>query len=166
MKDFKNRIKFILLLMLSLIWMLVIFGLSSQEASDSNNLSKGVTQMILEFIDFVLPGVSLDAKIYNGVIRKIAHFTAYFILGLLSYSVLRQTKLKPGKEASYALLFCFLYAVVDETHQIFVPGRSGELRDVFIDTSGSGFGILFIIILHNLAKTYSGFLHKRQKKLL
>jgi len=39
------------------------------------------------------------------------------------------------------LLSCSLYAVTDEIHQLFVPGRSGELRDVMIDSIAALVGV-------------------------
>lgn len=44
-------------------------------------------------------------------------------------------------------VICLAYAVSDEIHQYFVPGRSCELRDVFIDFSGSVLGIILIAII-------------------
>lgn len=41
-------------------------------------------------------------------------------------------------------LFCIIYALSDEIHQLFVFGRSGELKDVLIDTIGSFLGIILI----------------------
>jgi VanZ family protein len=41
----------------------------------------------------------------------------------------------------YSLLICLIYSISDEVHQIFVPGRSGEVFDVLIDTLGSFIGI-------------------------
>jgi VanZ family protein len=41
-----------------------------------------------------------------------------------------------------ALLLCILYAISDEVHQIFIPGRSGEIRDVIMDIVGSSVGVL------------------------
>jgi VanZ family protein len=50
----------------------------------------------------------------------------------------------------YSLLICYLYALSDEFHQLFVIGRSGEFKDVIIDTLGS---ILAIIIFKNKMKS-------------
>ena len=42
-----------------------------------------------------------------------------------------------------AFLGTFLYACSDEFHQLFIPGRSGEFRDVMIDSTGGIIGIVF-----------------------
>jgi VanZ family protein len=52
-------------------------------------------------------------------------------------------------------MICILYAILDEVHQIFIPGRSGEIRDVFIDSSGSGTGILAYLAVSRITKRVS-----------
>ena len=44
------------------------------------------------------------------------------------------------------------YAITDEFHQYFIPGRSAEIRDVLIDSSGALTGILFVIIVLAIIK--------------
>ncbi len=48
-------------------------------------------------------------------------------------------KLSNKKIILITVLICFLYAVSDEIHQYFVPGRACRMLDVIIDTSGSAF---------------------------
>ena len=62
-----------------------------------------------------------------------------------------------GKQYSKAralltLAICFLYAVSDEVHQVFVPGRAGRISDVMIDTSGAVLGILLVFSVIQLIK--------------
>ena len=49
-----------------------------------------------------------------------------------------------------SITLSFLYACTDEIHQIFVPGRSAQFRDVLIDTLGASFGCLLIHALLTL----------------
>ena len=42
----------------------------------------------------------------------------------------------------YSFIFCFLYACSDEVHQLYVPGRSGNIKDVFIDSIGISFALV------------------------
>ena len=74
--------------------------------------------------------------------RKTAHFTEYAILGALFYlNLIQFPKLNSRiKKLLLPILFSFLYAITDEIHQIFVPGRSAQFRDVLIDTLGASFG--------------------------
>ncbi len=123
--------------LLVLAWMALIFFLSSQQAADSNQLSTGITKIIVDLISGVFPGLSPQLEWLNHIVRKNAHFIAYFILGLLQINALYANGLRGRKAFIIALLICFLYAASDEFHQTLVPGRSGELRDVFIDTTGA-----------------------------
>lgn len=67
---------------------------------------------------------------YDFTLRKLAHMTEFGIL----YVLVRRARPKgPG----LALAFCFLYAMSDEWHQSFVPGRSGRWLDVAIDWTGA-----------------------------
>ena len=85
---------------------------------------------------------------YSFIVRKAAHFTIYLILGLLVSIVLTQKCLNLKQIIIYTVLICMAYAVTDEIHQIFVSGRSGEIRDVILDTCGSTIGILINIIIN------------------
>jgi VanZ family protein len=99
-----------------------------------------VTEVIVETIERVTPGrvSSLDFQIFNHFIRKNAHFLLYFVLGMLVMNALIQTGYK---NIWLALLICVLYAVSDEVHQTFVPGRGGMVSDVVLDSVGAFIGI-------------------------
>ncbi len=70
----------------------------------------------------------------DTLLKKLGHMTGY---ALLSLSLIRGLGKWNRREILLALLFCFLYAITDEFHQRFVPGRSGRFLDVLIDTSGA-----------------------------
>lgn len=127
--------KIIIKITLVILWMIVIFCFSNQVSDDSTKLSNGV-------IRNTICKISKDCdktieKTFKPV-RKCAHFCVYLILGLL---VMNCFKIKK-KYIIYSVFICLLYSISDEIHQIFVPGRSGELLDVFIDTFGSFIGII------------------------
>jgi VanZ family protein len=80
-------------------------------------------------------------------LRKAGHVSEYAILTLL---VLRYALAKNRKSPIVlAGAVAFLYACSDEFHQLFVPGRSGAVRDVFIDGIGIG-GIMIVALLWRL----------------
>lgn len=136
--------------------MMLIFSFSAQVADDSNNLSTGVTEIVVETVEKVAPNADLDVETLNGIIRKNAHFIMYFILGILVFSALGSNMTFP-KRLVAALLICSLYAATDEIHQMFVPGRGPAVFDVFIDTSGTCAGILtYIVIINVFFKEYRG----------
>jgi len=118
-------------------WALVIFILSNQPAA----VSSGQSGVIVGHLQQAMPGVS--TAILTFLVRKSAHIIAYFVLGVLMYRALRVSIRRwPARTvAGLALLSCSLYAVTDEIHQLFVPGRSGELRDVMIDSIAALVGV-------------------------
>ncbi|SMP57299.1 VanZ family protein [Anoxynatronum buryatiense] len=143
-------------------WMALIFHLSAQPAVDSNELSTGITQRLMAVLQQAFPRLmeGLEVSRLNRFVRKSGHFFAYLILGLLVSNALghsgqqytgrnestrhplnRRNHLPLGKPL-VALLICFLYAVSDEVHQLYVPGRGGQVSDVLLDTAGASIGIL------------------------
>jgi len=100
-------------LVLALAWMALIFWFSSQSVLAS------------------LPDSLLDA-----VFKKSAHMMAYAVLWALWW-------LATGRRTWLALAITVGYAVSDEFHQTFVPGRNGWWVDVLIDTTGALLAILF-----------------------
>lgn len=133
------------------IWMAVIFFFSAQPAVASDGLSKGFMLVIIKAVSWIYP---LDVESsttqdwidqFNGAFRECAHAAAFFILALLVYNALRRTGFKGLKAFFTVLVFCALYAVSDEIHQIFVPGRACEMTDFVSDC----FGILMGLILYN-----------------
>ena len=71
---------------------------------------------------------------WDLVLRKIAHAAEFAILGALLF--------RATGRAGLALVLGVLYAVSDEVHQSFVPGRLGSPVDVAIDAVGVAVGVL------------------------
>lgn len=120
---------------LLILWMLVIFYLSS-EGSDTSSERSGA---IVDTIRVVAGGLPTDFLTF--LTRKAAHMVAYFILGVLMYSVVRTYNLRPRMAVLLSIGLVCAYAISDEVHQLFVPGRSGEVRDVLIDTTAGAAGV-------------------------
>ncbi|WP_353095829.1 VanZ family protein [Tissierella praeacuta] len=144
MKKFKvnHNYKKILSYSVVILWMTLIFYLSSQPVHQSNGLSKKVTKVIVETAEKVAPTVKINHGKANHIIRKNAHFFTYLVLGILIMYILRLSKMNMVKCTILALIFCILYAISDEVHQLFVPGRGAQLKDVVIDTAGAMTGII------------------------
>lgn len=81
--------------------------------------------------------------------RKGAHFFAYGILSLLMFRALRGTDLErrewKGRYLVISLLVCVLTAIIDETHQAFTPGRTGNPNDVLLDSVAATFVQMLIL---------------------
>ena len=124
----------------AIVWMGMIFSLSNQPGGGSGALSRLIMSYLAKF--------GIDFQAWFGehavwVLRKCAHFTEYmilFFLLLLAFSVRWERKTARW----WALLGTFLYAASDEFHQLFIPGRVGDVFDVMIDTSGGLFGLVLI----------------------
>lgn len=153
-KKRENRIVCrILLTVLTLLWMLVIFTMSGADKDESNAQSGSICRYLCEtFVDGfeeMDPEEQLAMEeALSFPVRKCAHLTEYAILGVLlsltiSSYVTDSDSQKVSKWVTVTLPFIigFLYAVSDEIHQLSVPGRSGQLRDVLIDSTGVLIGI-------------------------
>ena len=117
--------------------MIVIFSFSAKTASDSTVESMFITTRLIKLFINNPPQNLLD--ITETIVRKAAHFTEYAILGILMYNLFRSFNVS-SKKSFFAVAVCFLYAVSDEIHQYFVPGRACRFLDMLIDTAGSAFG--------------------------
>lgn len=124
-----------------ILWMLLIFNLSSQLREESNKLSKGITEIVIERVEKVLPKYDFDVNRFNHIIRKNAHFFVYLILGVLVLNAMRRIGVSRFKGIILTLLICILYAISDEIHQAYVPGRGPQAKDVLIDSCGYILGI-------------------------
>ncbi|MDN7226354.1 VanZ family protein [Planococcus sp. N064] len=137
------------------LWMALIFSLSHQPASKSSEMSTGITEMIVVAAEQVVPGIAENFGQLEHIVRKNAHFFIYLILGVLAIHAFSKSGLRSFRGFGLSVVLCVLYAISDEFHQLFVDGRSGELRDVFIDSSGAIVGIAMYKITENLLKRNS-----------
>ncbi|QNO13296.1 VanZ family protein [Alkalicella caledoniensis] len=137
---------------LVLLWMGLIFYMSAQPATQSQEMSKGVVEVVVQTVERVAPSLAeqLDIRYLHHIVRKNAHFIIYLILGVLVINALNVSVVEGWKGIVFALSICILYAISDEVHQLFVPGRSGEVRDVIIDSAGSSVGIGVYLGLTNV----------------
>lgn len=118
------------------VWMLVIFLMSNEIAGTSSARSGEIVRTIQSI------GVSAPVDLLTFLVRKAAHICAYFVLGILLFNLLKEYDLGVKKMISISIAIAMLYACTDEVHQVFVFGRSGEVRDVLIDTAGATLGVV------------------------
>jgi VanZ family protein len=127
----------------TLIWMVLIFSASSD--SHSYEHSSRLIAPLLHWLFPQMPETRVDAIVYFT--RKCAHLTEYAVLALLLWRAVRRPMKNDPRpwvwpEAGLALAIVFLYAASDEFHQIFVPTRTAQVSDVFIDTAGGAASLL------------------------
>lgn len=120
-------------------WMGLIF-LFSNEVADSSSERSGA------IVDVIARSVSWSQDILTFLTRKAAHMFIYFVLGVLMFNVVKEFPLSKKRAVLLSVLFVMLYAITDEFHQTFVPGRSAELRDVLIDTTAGAVGVMIYYI--------------------
>ena len=144
------KLQAILFGILTVIWCIVIFSLSAENADESSQTSGTFVDIVCEVF---VPGFeeqteTKQAEIREDVsfyVRKTAHFTAYGILGSLAYLTFCMIKRRRVRIPA-AVGFACVYACTDEFHQSFVGGRSCELRDVIVDTCGALTFVLLLIL--------------------
>lgn len=131
---------------LVILWMGLIFFFSHQPAAESSELSSGITEVIVDVVNVIAPDndIIFNQGVINFSIRKAAHFGVYLVLGLLVSNGLICSSIPRPKVIILALLICALYAISDEFHQLFVPGRSGQVSDVLLDSTGGLVGVLLM----------------------
>lgn len=126
-------------LLLSFAWTAIILRHSYMPAETSNAVSLGV----LDALQVVFPWLT------NHILRKAGHFTEFAILGIFWTGTFRNAKnftlFKP-------LGMCLFTAVCDETLQLFIAGRSGNVRDIWIDFAGAFLSTLVTCLIYQFRK--------------
>jgi VanZ family protein len=107
----------------AILFMAIIFIASSTTGSDIPNFG---------IIDFV--------------VKKGGHLTGYALLGAAFFHAIGRENSARRRWIAIAAILVVLYAVSDEWHQSFTPGRNPSARDVFIDTIGGLLGITVLLV--------------------
>lgn len=153
----KNILRIILILLL-LGTFYIIFGFSSQDGEKSGSISRRITEKIATFIPQIQKENEIEKEnIMNTmerIIRKMAHFSIYTLVGLLLMALVSTYNIKEKNRLIITLTTGIIYASSDEIHQSFVPGRSPMITDIVIDTMGVILGILLIILGKKIIKKY------------
>ena len=129
--------------------MTAIFLFSSQYSDDSAQLSSGFLKWLEDVFSIVVG---------HNFLRKCAHFFEFCALGATVSLGFFTTLKRTAPLAS--LILCFIYAVSDEIHQIFVPGRACKAKDMFIDLCGAALGIIFFTLI----VSFIGYVKKKRKE--
>ena len=132
--------------MLLVTWMIFIFIMSSFNDNISSYQSNTIATILYSIFN-----IESNSNVIF-IIRKFAHVSEYFVLGILTFNLVS----KYGVKLTYlfSFLFCILYASSDEFHQLFVSGRVGSITDIFIDMIGI-ITALLIMYLFNKFRTKS-----------
>lgn len=125
--------------------MAIIFTMSSFNSIESANQSNYIVNIISSVLNIN------NIELLNLIIRKLAHYIEYLILGILVINMF----IKNNIPQSYliSIIFCIIYAISDEIHQIFTPGRACQIKDILIDSIGSITGIYLYKLISKRKKS-------------
>lgn len=173
MKHFINIRLLYFVFMLSV--MGVIFYFSHQDGEVSKEVSKQVVSNVedakheikkeekaeavevkpefhlTDIVYLVLGGLLAVTKVG---IRNFAHVFLYWLLGIAVFLVLKDVR-RISHKLCWALGICFLYSISDEFHQMFIPGRDGQIEDLLMDAAGY---VVALVVCHVIAK----WMHRRK----
>ncbi|MDO5703033.1 MAG: VanZ family protein, partial [Lachnospiraceae bacterium] len=136
----------------TLIWMVVIFQLSSQDALETTGLSYKVTETVADVLHkTVLKDRSYEELVetLHPYVRKAAHMAEYAILYMLLFLSFFFSMLAT-RSASVSIVIAFIYACTDEFHQTRVSGRAGSFMDVCVDMTGVLMAVCVILFIYSL----------------
>lgn len=151
----KVKILRIILIILIVLWSCLIFLFSSQDGGESSGFSR-------KFVEFFVKDAELVDKI-EPYARKVAHFSEYGLGGVLFISLFSTYNWTDRRKMTTSILLGVWYATMDEIHQLMVPGRSGALKDVYIDSLGITTGVVGMMIVLKVAEIIIN--KKKNKKL-
>lgn len=153
----------IVFLVLSVLFASMIFCFSARNGVESTEDSYTVG---MEFGRIIHPDfknwpeeaqLAFAAKV-DHPIRKLAHATEYAVFAMLLCGVWLDARRKRKLSALFAWGTATVYAATDEFHQLFVPGRSGQVKDALLDSCGAAVGVLLLMFVLWLVS------RKRQKR--
>lgn len=160
-KSKKTALKFLWAAVI--IWMAVIFFFSAQSGEESFKLSGGISERLINLLIPLIQRLNWDtakfAALFESALRILAHGAIFFVLGVLLALTMQCYNISMFKRFLFSFSVSVAYAVSDEIHQIFVPGRAFEFFDIAVDSLGALVGILLV-----MAVFYNKFKKRKDKK--
>lgn len=133
---------------LAILWMTMIFSFSNQKAEESGEVSGRLIYRVTEAVSQALrlgwdeEALTECVERLDHPVRKAAHMTEYAVLACIFLGNCSCYPVFAGRRYLWAFALAASYAATDEFHQLFIEGRSGEVRDVLIDSAGAAAGLL------------------------
>ena len=134
-----------ILILMTIIWIMFIFFNSSQTAQVSGVRSGRIVSIIYDLFSWI--GFDIEIGNLSIWIRKLAHVFEYLLLGILVTIIVFDMNLKISYKYIYSFTIPLLVAIVDETIQTVIPGRSGNVLDVLIDSIGIIIGLIITVTI-------------------
>lgn len=155
-RNLKKSFLRLFLVVLIIFWTIFVYGLSHQTGTESSGLSRKIAGIFFKSEEMI--------DTFEPIIRKLAHFSEYVLGGFLFYSLFSTYTYTIKQKSIISLALGIWYASLDEIHQLFIPGRSGNVIDVGIDSLGVLFGILFSIVFYKIIQNINIKLKERQEE--
>ena len=136
----------------ALIACIVFIFSNSMQIADVSSVASGraLTLMRKVFTRLGMPGIA--SRLTDHIVRKMAHFCEYMLEGFLLMLCMRVYSRHPLRHITVPMLGGVLTAMADETIQIYSPGRSGQVTDVWLDSAGVLAGILIALVFMALCR--------------
>lgn len=144
------------------------FGFSSQTGETSRGLSIQIAHKIAELwnnhfaLNLQEQTVAQLGNYLNGPVRKLAHVTEYAIIAGLIYGITALAVEEKWKRYLIVIFAIFILGGIDEIHQLYIPGRTAKITDVFVDCTGGIIGLCvsnmvvdFLVSVHKKLQNYS-----------
>ena len=125
----------------AILWLAVIFFLSSQTGEQTAALSLAIARWLAR----LFPGVSLTSL--HLALRKAAHIGVYFVEGALLFPALYGQKGRAGRALALTVALCALIAVVDEAHKLAIPGRHCSWPEAALNFLGALPGVALALAI-------------------
>ncbi len=145
----------------ALIGCIVFIFSNSMAVAEVSSLSSGRVLALLQRILRGLGHPGLANRLTMHIVRKMAHFCEYMLEGFLLMLCMRVYSRHPLRHITVPMLGGVLTALTDETIQLFSPGRSSQVTDVWLDSAGVLAGILAALMLMALCRLL---FHHRDKE--
>ncbi|MGN1432871.1 MAG: VanZ family protein [Ruminococcus sp.] len=146
MKKSQSSIRFRVIVFILTVGMIAFAFIHSSMPAD---VSGEESESVMDFLQYILNALGFSAELTDHIVRKAAHFAEYTAIGMLLVSCAYSfSRTKPYRYYSQILLTGLATAVIDETIQLNVEGRSGQITDVLLDFSGVITGAVVMLIFY------------------
>ena len=125
---------------------------NSMAVADVSSVSSGRVLTLLQGALRRMGHPALAQRLTMHIVRKLAHFCEYTLEGFLLMLCMRVYTRRYVRHISVPMLGGVLTAMADETIQIYSPGRSSQVTDVWLDSAGVLAGILIALVFMALCR--------------
>ena len=146
---------------LALIGCIAFIFSNSMAVAEVSSVSSGRVLQLLQAVLRRLGHPALAQRLTMHIVRKMAHFCEYTLEGFLLMLCMRVYSRHPLRHITVPMLGGVLTALTDETIQLYSPGRSSQVTDVWLDSVGVLAGILAVLVLMALCRLL---FHHRDKE--